>query len=222
MYWKLITTSVVLGVLIAATLLFAGRSHAQGSSAPQDASRGLLPDERKLVKSNWKREPVKINELRVKGSIAEFGRAFREPDDDWLKGFSLNVTNTSNKDIVYVEVSLTLFGEEERLTPSRTPTSYPVFYGSPEGIFDGSTKAHAIRPNESVDVSFTDEEYDKFKEYLLDSDYPARFRHVTVQLDTVVFADGTLWYKSYYFYRDPKNPNNFVRDKYFQKVPSNF
>ena len=29
--------------------------------------------------------------------------------------------------------------------------------------------------------------------------------------------DGELWYKSYIFYRDPYNPNRYVRDKYFKK-----
>jgi len=149
--------------------------------------------------------------------MAEFGKAFTEVDDDWLKGFSLNVTNTSNKDIIFIELTLTLFGKEEGVTPGRIPLGYPVFYGSPEGIFDGSTAARPIRPNESVDVTLTDADHDTLKEVLLNNNYPIKFRHVDLRLDKVVFADGTVWYKSYYFYRDPNNPQRYIRDKHFQK-----
>jgi hypothetical protein len=162
------------------------------------------------VKSNWRGEPVQVNKVKLKGRIVEFDRDFTDADDDWLKGFSLNVTNSSNKDIIFIEVTLTLFGKEEGLIP----LGYPVMYGASK---DGSTTAPPIRPNESVDVTLADEEYDTLKEYLLTGNYPTRFRHVDVRLDKVAFADGTVWYKSYYFYRDPNNPQRFIRDKYFQK-----
>jgi len=187
----------------------------------QIGSRVSSQNERKLVRSNWRREPVRVNTVKLRGRATEFGKAFTEADDDWLKGFSLNVTNTSNKDIVFVELSLTLFGKDEKLAPNRTPVGYPVFYGSPEGIFDGSTKARPIRPNESADITLTDEEHENLKELLLNNNYPIVFGHVDVRLDKVVFADGVVWYKSYYFYRDPSNPNRFIRDKSFKKGEKN-
>jgi hypothetical protein len=64
--------------------------------------------------------------------MAEFGKAFTEADDDWLKGFSLNVTNTSNKDIVFIELTLTFFGKEEGLTPSRIPWVIPCSMARPK------------------------------------------------------------------------------------------
>lgn len=66
---------------------------------------------------------------------------------------------------------LLFFEKEEKLARSRTPVTYPVFYGSPEGIFDGSTAARPVRPNESIDVTFTDEEHDKLTEILLRNNY---------------------------------------------------
>jgi len=169
------------------------------------------------VKSNWRGEPVHVNKVKLKGKPAEFGKPFSDADDDWLKGFSVNLTNSSNKDIVFIELTLTLFGKEEGLTPARTPLAYPVLYGESEGFLDGSTTAHPVRPNESIDVTLSDEAYDELKQMLLTDNYPTIFRHVDVRLDKVIFADGTVWYKSYYFYRDPNNPKRFIRDKYFQK-----
>ena len=215
MYIRLLAVAVLLGMLLTGISLSARLSNTRAALLSQSGSRGISQHERKLVKSNWKDEPIQVNRVKVRGRAAEFGKAFTDPDDDWLKGFSLNVTNTSNKDIVFIELSLTFFGHEEKF--SRTPVGYPVFYGSPEGIFDGATEARPIRPKESVDVTLTDEEYEKMNEIFLSNNYPTTFRHVDVRLDKVVFADGAVWYKSYYFYRDPSDPNRFIRDKYFKK-----
>jgi hypothetical protein len=217
---RLLTFAALLAALVTITVMSARLSHSEAASLPQGASQGTSQNKRKLVRSKWRGEPVQVNKLKLRGRMAEFGKAFTEADDDWLKGFSLNVTNTSNKDIVFIELTLTFFGKEEGLTPSRIPLGYPVFYGSPEGIFDGSNTARPIRPNESVDVTLTDADHDTMKEVLLNNNYPIRFRHVDLRLDKVVFADGTVWYKSYYFYRDPNNPRRYIRDKHFQKVQS--
>ena len=216
MYLRLLTVIALLAVLITGTLS-APLFHSQAALLQQSVSREVSQNQRKLVKSNWRGEPVQVNKVKLKGQLVEFGKAFSDADDDWLRGFSVNVTNSSNKDIVFIELTLTFFGKEEGLTPTRTPLAYPVLYGASEGFLDGSTTAHPVRPNESIDVILADEAYDKLKQMLLTDNYPTIFRHVDVRLDKVVFADGTVWYKSYYFYRDPNNPKKFIRDKYFQK-----
>ena len=40
------------------------------------------------------------------------------------------------------------------------------------------------------------------KEVLFNKITRLDFRHVDLRLDKVVFADGTVWYKSYYFFGD--------------------
>ena len=214
---RILTVTALLALLTTGTLLSAPLSHSQAALVQQNGSREVSKNQRKLVKSNWRGEPVQVRKVALKGKPAEFGKAFSDADDDWLKGFSLNVTNSSNKDIVFVELTLTFFGKEEGLTPARTPLAYPVLYGASEGFLDGSTTAHPIRPNESINIILTDEAYDELKQMLLTNNYPMIFRHVDVRLDKVVFADGTVWYKSYYFYPDPNNPKRFIRDKYSQK-----
>lgn len=213
MHIRLLAAVALLAMLITGMFLSAHMPNTRAALLSQIATQESSRKERKLVKSNWRGEPVQVNRVRVKGRAAEFGKAFQDADDNWLEGFSLNVTNTTNKDIVFIELAFTFFGKEEKLASNRTPVTYPVFYGSPEGIFDGSTSAHPVRPNESIDVIFTDEEHDKLKEILLNSNYPTTFRHVDVRIDRVVFADGLVWYKSYYFRRDPSDPNRFIRDK---------
>lgn len=217
MYIRLIAATSLLAMLITGVCLSGRLVHGQAAWLSQSGTRASSQKERKLVKTNWKGEPVQVKGVKLKGRAAEFGKAFTDADDDWLKGFSLRVTNTTNKDIVFIELELTFFEKEEKLTFSRTPVGYPVSYGSPEGIFDDSTGAGPVRPNESAEVTLADEEYEKLKEILINNDFPMVFHHVDVRLDKVIFADGVLWYKSYYFFRDPSNPNRYIRDKYFKK-----
>ena len=207
--------ALLLGTLVIAMSLSARLLHTRAAFLSQSVTRGASQKERKLVKSSWKGEPLHVNTVKRRGNATEFGKAFTDADDDWLKGFSLNVTNTSDKDIVFIELSLTFFSKEKK--PGLTPIEYPVFYGSPEGIFDGSTTAHPIRPKESTDITLADEEYEKLKYLFVHNNYPTVFHNVELRLDKVVFADGLVWYKGRHFFRDPSDPNRFIRDKSFEE-----
>ena len=158
---------------------------------------------RRLTKSEWRNTPIKVTEAKLKRGVAEFGKVFTDTDDDWLEGLTINVKNTSNKTIVFIDFSLTLFDNNEGLIPSRPPVGFPFSYGSDSG------KARPVQPGESVDVTLSMEELDILKAFLLNYDYPISFRNADVRLDRVVFADGQVWYKGQFFYRDPKNPNRF-------------
>ena len=157
--------------------------------------------------------PVKVNHGRLKRGPAVFGESFADADDDWLEGFTLNVQNTSNKTIVFIDVTLTFFDKDEGLVPSKVPLGFPFSYGSASGVFESSSPFHAVKPGESVDITFGPDEFNILKTLLLENDYPISFRNVDVRIDRVVFADGQVWFKSYLFYRDPNNPNRFIRDK---------
>lgn len=200
MHARVLAAALLLAALSIGISLSATLPHARAAFLPQSVTRTISPNERNLVKSSWKGEPLRVNTVKLGGNTTEFGKAFTDADDDWLNGLALNVTNTSDKDIVFIGLTLTFFTEETK--PRRVPVEYPVSYGSAEGIFDGSTTAHPVRPNESFAVTLTDEEYEKLKEILINNHYPTVFHHVDLRLDTVVFADGLLWYKGHHFNQD--------------------
>ena len=194
------------------------------SPLPQTRARSLSQNatgrafyERKLDKTDWPRLPVKVNHGKLKRGLAQFGQAFSDLDDDWLDGFTINIQNTSKKSIVYIEVGLTFFKKEEGLVPERVPVGYPISYGSGLGIFDTGRTFQPVKPGESVDVVFTTDDLLRLKAMLVQDKYPLSFHHVDVCVETIQFDDGELWYKSYIFYRDPYNPQRYVRDKYFHK-----
>jgi Tfp pilus assembly protein PilW len=128
MHIRLLAAVALLAMLITGMSLFAHPPNTRAALLSQIATQvETSRNERKLVKSNWKGEPVQVNSVRVKGRAAEFGKAFQHADDDWLERFSLNVTNTTNKDIVFIELAFTFFGKEEKLARSRTPVTFRFF-----------------------------------------------------------------------------------------------
>jgi hypothetical protein len=106
MYLRLLSAAALVGILIAGISLSARLPNTRAALLSQSGNRGISQNERKLVKSNWRGEPVKVNSLKLRGKPAEFDKAFTDADDDWLRGFSVNLTNTSNKDIVFMSCPL--------------------------------------------------------------------------------------------------------------------
>lgn len=205
--------------LVAALVLLEPSTHllnARAAWLPQNANRRAR-DERKLNKIDWPNMPVKVNHGKLKRGLAQFGQAFSDPDDDWLDGFAINVQNTSKKSIVYIEVGLTFFKKDEGLVPEKVPFGYPISFGSGLGMFNTNRTFQPVKPGESVDVVFTTDDLLRLKAMLVEDRYPSSFHHVDVCVEAIQFDDGELWYKSYIFYRDPCNPNRYVRDKYFKK-----
>lgn len=75
------------------------------------------------------------------------------------------------------------------------------------------TKTDPIKPGGSVDIALSEYGYLMLKEGLVRANYSLNFRHAELRFDTVLFADGTLWYKGYIFLRDPNDPGKWIRDK---------
>lgn len=213
MYQRSICVAIIPGALFVGTLLSPRPSQTYASWVPQTATR--IQNERTLTRSLWRNEPVEISEVKQQKGSIEFGRAFTD-DDDWLKGLTLSVKNTSNKDIVFIGVELTLFNKEAGYE-HRTPVGFPFSYDARSGISDGPNGDHPIRPGESVEVSLSDENHELLKELLLKANYPLKFHRVDLRVDCVIFADGVMWYKASSFIRDPNNPSKYIRDKYLRK-----
>jgi hypothetical protein len=217
MFLRLLGICTLTGVLITLSVLSTHLPRTRAAWSQQKASPAAIRNERKLNKTDWPNMPVKVNKAKLKRGLAAFGQSFTDTDDDWLEGFTLNVQNTSHKTIVFIDVSLTFFEKDEGLVPGRTPVGFPFSYGSESGVFESSSPFRPVPPGASVDVVLSADEFSRLKTLLLDDNYPIKFHHVDVRIDKVVFADGQVWYKSYLFYRDPNNPDRFIRDKEFKK-----
>lgn len=165
--------------------------------------------ERTIKKYSWRNEPIKIDKLKVKGKHVGLGQNFLE-DDDWLNGLTVSVKNVSGKTIVYIEMVLEFSRPEG---PAQgIPTINRLMYGQYPllpGETDPPNSESPVTPGETVDIVLSD--YDSLQEVLRQTNYPPSIKQVEVSVDSVIFNDGTKWYKDKIFTRDPNNPNKWRR-----------
>src|SRR6185503_149563 len=106
---RIVTFMPLVALLVCSLVVIqTGKTLALSPTVPEKQSG----NERKLVKSTWRNEPVKVKKVKVKKGDIVLGQKFVDDDDDWLAGLTLSVKNTSSKDILGVDVSLTLFTKE--------------------------------------------------------------------------------------------------------------
>ncbi len=125
-------------------------------------------------------------------------------DRDWLKHLTLDVKNVSDKNIVYFHIDLPIPKQGEM----------PGTFGA--AIFFGNRMAPAVagpddpilRPDEIVTVSINPNEiafwYRELEKYEVND-----FDHVTLDIRTIHFDDGTGWQLGIPLQQDPNYPKTW-------------
>lgn len=168
--------------------------------------------EREIKKLNWPKEPVKIGKLKTKEGVVGFGEKFRA-DDDWMKGLTFSVKNTSEKTITYLEIELNF--PRDKGAQEEPEAHDRIIYGQYPTLPGETTTPHPdhppIRPGDTVDLVLKD--YEGIREFLDNTHYPVRIYRLEVSVGDVVFDDGTKWSGGGLFRRDPDNPGGWIRIK---------
>lgn len=168
--------------------------------------------EREIKKMNWPKEPVKIGKLKAKGAIIALGEKFHA-EDDWLKGLTFSVKNTSEKTITYLEIELSF--PRDKSAQAEPDAHDRIMYGQypalPGEIATPHPDQPPLRPGETVDVVLKD--YDGIRDFLNQTHYPVSIKRLEVSVGDVVFDDGTKWSGGGLFRRDPDNPGGWMRIK---------
>jgi hypothetical protein len=84
--------------------------------------------ERTIRKIKAPDEPVKIIKLKLKGIARGFRQTFID-DDNWLRELTLDIKNTSEEPIVYVEISLDFPRPENQPPDQYLPFRSSLRYG---------------------------------------------------------------------------------------------
>lgn len=112
----------------------------------------------RIVKYNsWRNEPVKISTVKVGGSPVEFAEKF-QAENNWLRGLTFSVVNTSDKDICYINIALDFprATNKEPMTRERLPWSCKA---NTDGSTKSSKKVEPLKPGENVDIVLSSEFY---------------------------------------------------------------
>jgi hypothetical protein len=184
--------------LLAAFLVWSGIEFAPTSSQVAVAAQN---QERVIKKLSNVNEPVKIRIVKTKKGTTAIGKKFSD-DDDWVKGLTLNLLNTSDKPITHISVDVTFLRPENDVTSDEPPFAIFLTYSSEQ--------AKPLEPGESVEVSLADEEYPRIRRTLSKLSYPASIKEIELYITKVNFDDGTAWHTGRMFRYDPQNPGKAV------------
>jgi hypothetical protein len=162
----------------------------------------------KIVTQNLRRpdQPIEIIELTTNGKVTKLNKEV-DASEEWLKGLSLKIRNTSDKPIVSFYLTFILPDTESSGNP---PLALPIHYGaSPPGA-PRSGIGEPLEPNSTIDISITDQMYAILKPKI-ESIMPLRnLNHLQVGLDLIIFDDDTAWSAGELMRRDPNNPRRWV------------
>jgi hypothetical protein len=191
---SLVVLLFVLGGLIVAA------SRSRNSPIPQQ------PD-RLIEQKSAPNEPLKIVAVANKRAKLKIGAKFRD-DEEWLKGFTLEVRNSHAKSIKFVSIEL-LFPRRQGQT--EPPVSTTLTYGEdPAGPLGSSAETKLLLPGESVNLRLTDTQHQNLCVILRNEKYDESIGQVRLRLEEVLFGDGTKWLAGMFFRRDGLNPDQWV------------
>ncbi|HEX8128213.1 MAG TPA: hypothetical protein VF527_03860 [Pyrinomonadaceae bacterium] len=166
------------------------------------------PKQNRIIKHQAAREdPIKVVKVQSKSGLINIGgNTFA--DDDWLRGLTVTVKNTSGKSIAFVELELHFNGPEKSV--GEVISGYPVMYGKVPPPGSASFEDGVIiPPNETVDVVLADDEYRRLRTFLNQTNYPESIKDVELIIHQVIFKDNTKWMAGSLFRRDQSDPDEW-------------
>lgn len=172
--------------------------------------------ERVIKKRSWRKEPVKVSKIKIKGIPVDVGRKFLDGDDSWFRSLDLDVTNASDKPIIFISFSLVLARPEKYGTTNPlagSPYASNLTYGrDPLSTADATSLGQPIliAPGSSVKLTLSNADYERISDSLKELKYPAGVKEVWLILGRVVFNDGTMWNAGNLFRHDPNSPRGYT------------
>lgn len=169
-------------------------------------------EQERLVEKKSREEPIKIISLKTKKRPLKLGLKFTD-DDDWLRGFSVKVGNTSGKGIRFISIELSFPRPKDRDGAQDPPLSHTITYGEmPPAPGETATpeQSRLVLPGDTVNLLLPDSEYEGLRSFLQRLNYPASIRHLVLRVEDVVFDDGTMWHAGMLLRRDPDHPDRWI------------
>lgn len=178
-------------------------------------SGGLQSQKKNLVievlSSN---EPVKIDSFKIGSTTINSEEKFAS-SDDWIKELYVNVKNSFGKNVTYIDVGVFVArpaGQEQ----------IPMFHYS---ISQGNKMSALKRINSGLEfkssdsndnilsVALPDNEYNEIRDSLDQLGYPLKIEKLQIQIEEVIFDDGTMWSIGSWYKYNSDEPQKPIRIK---------
>lgn len=186
----------------------------RGNRPPQSEKKAL-----KIKYDNLPDAPHRIEDIEIDGIIADQKPSQQrkyvetnhklERKSDWVKKLKFKYTNTTNQDIVFLNVTLLLQHPTEPDT-KLSPTIFSYVAGT---ISANLAPLPPIRSGQTITIQMKETNYYLLKKMcdengLKDLD---TIDEAVIDVYQTFFADGSMWMYGAYFDPDPNNPQQRIR-----------
>jgi hypothetical protein len=152
--------------------------------------------------------PVAITLAKAKKGPIKFNGKFLD-DDDWFKGLTVSIENTSGKTVTFISVEISFNRPEKQ---SEEPGAvWHLDYGDNPFRYQSESlmpplRVKPISPGDTVEIRLTDNDFEQIKVFLKDAKYPASIKAIELRITDLGFNDGTAWNAGRINRRDSNSP----------------
>lgn len=203
---------IIIFLVLTLSVVFLGsyKSKAQPQSVEIVEFQG---QERAIIKKRDFNPPVSIKAVKTKGQSTPLSKKFLD-DDDWLRGFAVSVSNTSNKTIAHIGIEM-LF-RTVGLQPKVVPAVWFLDYGPNPFYFKTGDAIPAstlpnVPPGDGVELKLSDAQFEDLRSFLRKAGFPDTIHAVEIGVTSIGFADGTAWFGKM-LKRDSGSPSGWAVD----------
>ena len=167
--------------------------------------------------------PYQISNIAINGEPVKMNSSFfvGSAGDEWEKKLIFNFTNTSNKDITYLDIKLML-PPEDKSKQGALPTFFwfrsrtagsvlPMFRNDDkfQGMFQDVPD---LKPGETLQIKLQERYYGSFQRMIekIGLSNSGEIKDVIIWVKTIGFSDGTTWGYGSYYKPDPNDPTKSV------------
>jgi hypothetical protein len=149
--------------------------------------------------------PIEIIGVETARRKILLGKRFLD-DDDWVKGLTVRVKNSSGKPLTHIGVKITF--DRPRSHEDQGAATWDLWYGVSPFYYKRDEEIPSpivpLVPHGRVELlSLSDYEYSSLRSFLTIQNFPNSIERIHLMVYTIGFADGTAWNGEMYE-RDPK------------------
>ncbi len=153
--------------------------------------------------------PVKIVDLTIENKNVASGQRFFD-SQQWYKELKINIQNDSGKTIRYIDFGMLFRASADK--KDDIPLHFLARYGDRKNALREDINKIAIKPTGkgeiySVPMSAIDSEV--LASFI--AQHGINRRHLQIQIEEIVFDDGSVWSIGSWYRIDPDNPDKLIR-----------
>ena len=202
-------------VLLAVLLLISPASSSRNDAMTLNLGSAVATSQenqgqRRVLKRSDFSPPVRISRVKTEKGPIKFDEAFIDYDDDWFKGFTVEVINESGKTINYIEIEIIF---QQTTKDHKPPAIWTMAYGiSPfkqQSAQASLGKVTPIPPGDPGEIELSDHDFGQLKYFLSLAGFPDSIDRLEVRVTALGFVDGTSWRFGQMLKRDPSHPSGW-------------